>query len=63
MSANASKTKYIIFHNKRKVVNTNGLELIYNDNKPNDLRDVNNIHTLERIHTKNPDPSARSYKL
>jgi hypothetical protein len=63
MSANASKTKYIIFHNKGKTVNTNGLELAYNDNEPNDLHNVNNIHILERIHSKNPDPTARSYKL
>jgi hypothetical protein len=63
MSANASKTKYIIFHNKGKTVNTAGLEMIYNDNEPNDLDNANNIHVLERIHSKNPESSARSYKL
>jgi hypothetical protein len=31
MSANASKTKYIIFHNKGKTVDTNGLNLLLND--------------------------------
>jgi hypothetical protein len=30
MSVNASKTKYIIFHNKGKSVDTNDLDLIYN---------------------------------
>jgi hypothetical protein len=46
-----------------KPVNTNRLELIYNDNEPNDLQNVNNIHTLEHIYSKNLDPSARSDKL
>jgi hypothetical protein len=63
MSANASKTKYIIFHNKGKTVDTVGLDLIYNDNEPNDLNNISNIHTLERIYSKHPDSSARSYKL
>jgi hypothetical protein len=63
MSANATKTKYIIFHNKGKTVDTNGLDLIYNDNEPNDLDNISNIHTLERIHSKHPDNSARAYKL
>jgi hypothetical protein len=50
--------KYIIFHNKGKVVNTTGLELIYNENEPNDLDNANNIHILERIHSKNPENAA-----
>jgi hypothetical protein len=63
MSANASKTKYIIFHNKGKTVDTNGLELLYNDNEPNDIDNAVNIHTLERIHSSNTNPASRSYKL
>jgi hypothetical protein len=34
MSANAAKTKYIIFHNKDKRINTAGLDLLFNDNDP-----------------------------
>jgi hypothetical protein len=63
MSANASKTKYVIFHNKGKSVNTNGLELFFNDNEPHDINNLTNIHTLERIHNNNANPSSRSYKL
>jgi hypothetical protein len=63
MSANASKTKYIILHNKGKSVNTNGLELYFNDNEPHDINNPTNIHTLERIHNNNANLSSRSYKL
>jgi retron-type reverse transcriptase len=63
MSANASKTKYIIFHNKGKPANTNGLDLYFNDNEPHDILNPTNIHTLERIHNNNPNSQSRSYKL
>jgi hypothetical protein len=63
MSANASKTKYLIFHNKGKHVNTAGLDLFFNDNEPNTPSNPDNIHILERIYSTNPNPSSRSYKL
>jgi hypothetical protein len=63
MSANAAKTKYIIFHNKGKIVKLNGLDLYFNDNKPHDINNPSNIHTLERIHNNNANPLLRSYKL
>jgi hypothetical protein len=63
MSANASKTKYIIFHNKGKHVNINGLELYFNDNEHNDINNPANIHILERIHNNNTNTASRSYKL
>jgi hypothetical protein len=63
MSANAAKTKYIIFHNKGKIVNLNGLDLYFNDNEPLDINNPSNIHTLERIHNNNANPLLRSYKL
>jgi hypothetical protein len=63
MSANASKTKYIIFHNKGKRINTTGLDLFFNDNDPNAPPNPDNIYTLERIYSANPNPSSRSYKL
>jgi hypothetical protein len=40
MSANASKTKYIIFHNKAKLVNTNGLDLFFNDNEATGIQNI-----------------------
>jgi hypothetical protein len=63
MSVNASKTKYIIFHNKGKRINTDGLDLFFNDNDPNVPINPAKIYTLERIHAANPDPLSRSYKL
>jgi hypothetical protein len=63
MAANASKTKYIIFHNKGKHINTNGLQLFFNDNEPNDPDNPSNISILERIHSTNQNQTARSYKL
>ncbi len=63
MSANASKTKYLIFHNKGKHVNTTGLDLFFNNNQPNPPPNPDNIHTLECIFSTNPNPSSRSYKL
>jgi hypothetical protein len=52
MSANASKTEYIIFHKKDILINKTGLEFVYNDNEPDDLNNISNIHTLEQIHKK-----------
>jgi hypothetical protein len=63
MSANASKIKYLFFHNKGKIINTNGLELVYNGNEPNDIHNASNIHILERIYSNHPNPYASSYKL
>jgi hypothetical protein len=49
MSANASKTKYIIFHNKGKLVNVNGLELYFNDNEPYDIHNpASSVQTAVR---------------
>ncbi len=63
MSANASKTKYIIFHKKGKTDDTNGLNLLFNDNEPNDIDNITNIHILEGVYSTSPNPSSPSYKL
>jgi hypothetical protein len=34
MVVNISKTKYMIFHNKGKLVNMEGKDLVYDDNEP-----------------------------
>jgi len=34
MAVNISKTKYMIFHNKGKLVNMEGKDLVYDDNEP-----------------------------
>jgi hypothetical protein len=63
MSANASKTKYMIFYNKGKLVNANGLELYFNDNEPFDINNPSSIHTLQCIYNNNANSSFRLYKL
>jgi hypothetical protein len=59
----ATKTKYIIFHNTGKHVNTAGLGLFFNNKDPSAPANQANIHTLEHIHSANPNPLSRSYKL
>ncbi len=64
MSANSSKEKYIIFHNKGKTVNTNGFELCFNENEPNDINNVANIYMYTGTYfSLNPNPTSRSNKL
>ena len=62
MKVNTSKTKYIIFHTKGKKIETNNIEVIFNDNDE-DTNDPNLITILDRVHNNHPDPESRSYKL
>ena len=62
MKVNTSKTKYIIFHTKGKSAQTNR-DLFFDDNDDDLLTDPALISTLERIHSANPNPDSRSYKL
>jgi hypothetical protein len=63
MAVNTTKTKYIIFHTKGKIVNTQGFNLFFDDND-NDINiDPSKITILERVHSNNPNPSSRTYKL
>jgi hypothetical protein len=41
----------------------NGLNLLFNDNEPNDIDNITNLHILERVYSTSPNPSSRSYKL
>ena len=63
MAVNTGKTKYIIFHNRGRNINTNELALYFNDNEPHDYHNPANIHTLERVYNNNPDVTSRTYKL
>jgi hypothetical protein len=63
MAINTSKTKFIIFHNKGKVVNMQNLSILIDDNDNPSLIDPSKIHVLERIHNNHPDPPMRSFKL
>ncbi len=61
MAVNGSKTKFIIVHNKSRIINDN-MHLIYDDNEPSE-NDPSLIKHIERIHTNHTNPSLRSYKL
>jgi len=60
MAVNVSKTKFIIFHNKGKKVDLKGKEITFHSNPSSPSSPPT---PLERIHSKHPDPSKRSYKL
>jgi hypothetical protein len=49
MAVNVSKSKFIIFHTKGRIINDN-MHLIYDDNEPGE-NDPVLIKHIERIHT------------
>jgi hypothetical protein len=56
--AHVSKTKFIIFHTKRRQIN-NDIELIYNDNEPRENK-PELIKMIERIHSNHPIANLRN---
>ena len=62
MKVNTSKTKYIIFHTKGKKIETNNINLVFDDNDENH-NDPSLISILDRVHNSHPDPDSRTYKL
>jgi hypothetical protein len=62
MVVNISKTKFIIFHNKGKTVDMNGLSVVYDDNEPLGA-DPHLVVPLERYHSNHENPDCRAYKL
>ncbi len=63
MTINTSKTKYIIFRNKGRNLNLNGLELFYNLNEIGKPNLEENIFKLERVHLANDCIENQTYKL
>ena len=64
MAVNVSKTKYIIFKPKGiKIILGDNEGIVYDDNEIGQPIDINKIKKLDRIHTENPDPMNRTYKL
>ncbi len=63
MATNTGKTKYIIFRAKNKKINTNGLDLVYNANYPDEVPNPDLITTLERYHNNHEEKRCRQYKL
>ncbi len=62
MSVNVTKTKYIIFRTRGKIIN-NDIQLCYNANEPGQPNDENLTYILDRVHDNHPDKNSRSYKL
>jgi hypothetical protein len=62
MAVNIGKTKFIVFHNRGKKVDMNGLNIVYGDNEPL-ADDPHLVVPLERYHDGNPRPECTAYKL
>jgi hypothetical protein len=62
MAVNIGKTKFIVFHNRGKNVDLNGLNIVYDDNEPL-ADDPHLVVPLERYHDGHPKPECRAYKL
>jgi hypothetical protein len=61
MAVNVSKTKFIIFHTKGKIID-NDIHLTYDDNEPNE-NNPSLIHNIERFYTNHLNPQCRAYKI
>lgn len=62
LGVNASKTKYIIFHNRGKIINLQGKKVLFDNNDPTFPHNPNLVTELERICKSNTLPT-QSYKL
>ncbi len=64
MAVNVSKTNYIIFQTRGKIVSADLPDVVFNSNDP-DLPDQcpQAIYKLNRIYDHNPDVKLRNYKL
>ena len=63
MVVNTKKTQYIIFRTKGKKIDTQGKEIVFNDNDPEAQQNRHLITKLERIHSTHINKELRSYKL
>ncbi len=63
MALNISKTKYIIFHNKGKKIDLQGMSVYIDENVDPLNPNPSNVHTLERIYNQNPNKTEKSFKL
>jgi hypothetical protein len=63
MALNTKKTKYIVFHNKGKKVDLQGLDIVIDDNFDLNNPDPHRIHILDRVYNLNPNSTDTSFKL
>jgi hypothetical protein len=61
-SYGASVLMFIIFHNRGKIVDMNGLNVVYDDKEPLGA-DPHLVVPLERYHSNHENPDCRAYKL
>jgi hypothetical protein len=64
MAVNVSKTNYIIFRTRGKIINADLPDVVFNSNDPDSPDQCpQSIYKLDRIHDKNPDIKLRNFKL
>jgi hypothetical protein len=63
MAVNTSKTKFIIFRTRGKIIDNENVNILFNDNEPNVEDDPNLIFPLARVYDSNPILNNRTYKL
>jgi hypothetical protein len=60
MAVNTSKTKFIVFRTRGKLINMNECVLLFNNNEPGQPADMSLVSQIERIHN---DGEEKSFKL
>jgi hypothetical protein len=63
MAVKTSKTKFIIFRTRGKVIDNDNVAILFDDNEPNVDDDPNLIFPLTRVYDNNPNLNNRTYKL
>ncbi len=64
MAVNVTKTNYIIFRTRGKVIADDIPDVVFNSNDPDSPAQCPmSIHKLDRIYDTNPDSKLKSYKL
>jgi hypothetical protein len=63
MAVNTSKTKFIIFRTRGKLIDNNNVSIVFNDNAPNTAENPDLIFPLARVYDNNPNSNNRTYKL
>jgi len=62
LAINVSKCKFIVFHNKGKILNFEQNEIVFNLNELNCANNPANIFPLERIYNSSPNKDNLTYK-
>ncbi len=63
MAVNTSKTKFIIFRTRGKLIDSDNVSIVFNDNEPNTVENPDLIFPLAGVYDNNPNSNNRTYKL